>query len=352
MKNHNILILFYSFLICGFIFGATGCADKIGTPASSGANLRGNIAYENQDNANPVSSQKPMEFLTNSDGSNPQPLGNKFVTGSANGKMLYLTGDTVHGLIQFGISNNDGSNSLIFYQLPMVTSPSLSSFPIISPDASHIAFTLQDSGSSTCHLYVMPTNSGNVQEISKNVDPVTQYTFSPDGNSIAYYTGTQSTQSDIELAHLDGTIYKILIKVANPGLENQGAVAWSSDGIKIAYVDFPTLYSINTDGSQRQRVADSGLYPAWSRFGDSLAYEGSTGDIIMTPDLGITKIDLTNTPLQGEKNPQWSPDDKQILCLTWTGDIDQATLSLRLINVAAKTSSIIASPAMYPVYLN
>jgi Tol biopolymer transport system component len=380
MKKFYVLILFYSFLLFGFILGATGCADKISTPPLTGSTAdAGKIVYVKVDLAQDTT-LLGQEYMINADGSNAQlapqdwpGLENGIISTAKNVVLSVVGIDTIYNKntdsayhsenVRLLVSNNDGSNNVHLYSgshshrlRPLLCS--------LSPDGYYAAYVVHDSAGPN-RLFVVSTNGGQPVQISANIDEHTggPPVFSPDSRSIAYYTDTYNggpgpDTRTIETTHIDGTSVSTLTTITNPGSSESASIAWSPKGDLIAYNDYPvltltayvSLYAIHSDGTQKTLIADTGLSPAWSPTGDTLAYAGSPGDIILTSDLGVTKINITNKPLEQEGDPQWSPDGKKIVCMTGIGK-SNSTTSLRLIDVASKTSSIIATPGILPLYL-
>ena len=148
--------------------------------------------------------------------------------------------------------------------------------------------------------------------------------FSPDGQTVAYFQGT-----DISTIGRDGTHVRSLERLAhNAEGDAHQRLAWSPDGTKIAYVMADDIWVMNADGSDfRQLTTDPGgdYQPAWSSQ-DVIAYwhgakSGQDGgppnsEIYTIPASGGTPTRLTHDDVSNIA-PAWSPDGTQLVY--WSG---------------------------------
>lgn len=196
--------------------------------------------------------------------------------------------------------------------------PSTDREPVWSPTGKHILFVSDRRG--VLDLYLMDPNGANVRKVFRASADRRHPTWSPDGKRIAYVK-----RQVIYIATIDGETEERIAKVGERG----GSPAWSPDGSELAFVRkepegyqlvlvnvqtlteknlFPqagpwiynpswspdgskiafswwdeatetsTFYSINRDGSGRQKIFVPGRRsrrPVWSPHGDELLYEDS-----------------------------------------------------------------------------
>ena len=194
--------------------------------------------------------------------------------------------------------------------------PSTDREPVWSPKGEHILFASDRSG--ILDLYLMDPNGANVRKVFRVSAPRTHPSWSPDGKKIAYvkrqaiYTATIDGEMEEQIAKVgerggspawspDGSelafvrkepdgyqlvlinvqtlAEKMLFPQAGQWIYNP---SWSPDGSKIAFswwdeaTDTSSLYSINRDGGDRQKIFAPGRRsrrPVWSPHGDELLYE-------------------------------------------------------------------------------
>jgi len=106
---------------------------------------------------------------------------------------------------------------------------------------------------------------------------------------------------------------------------NEGSLAWSPDGRKIAFVRdrdensdgyHPEIYVMNSDGSGQGRLTQRGSSPLWSPDGRQIAFrssrDGTTELYVMNAD-GSGQQRLTDTAQDGARvqyHFAWSPGQK------------------------------------------
>ena len=202
------------------------------------------------------------------------------------------------------------------HQRNLTKHPSTDREPVWSPTGEHILFV--SDRIRMPDLYIMDPNGANVRKVFGVLAHRTHPSWSPDGKKIAYvkrqaiYIATIDGEQEAQIAKVgerggspawspDGSelafvrkepkgyqlvlvnvqtrTEKMLFPQAGQWIYNP---SWSPDGSKIAFswwneaTDTSTLYSINRDGSDRQKIFAPGRRsrrPVWSPHGDELLYE-------------------------------------------------------------------------------
>src|SRR5256712_12598100 len=82
------------------------------------------------------------------------------------------------------------------------------------------------------------------------------FSWSPDGQNIAFEGGSDATSYGIYVVNVDGTHLRLLTASSNL----TWGLAWSPDGAQIAFADSPDgLFAMNADGNAQGNLA-SGIY--------------------------------------------------------------------------------------------
>jgi dipeptidyl aminopeptidase/acylaminoacyl peptidase len=148
-----------------------------------------------------------------------------------------------------------------------------------SPDGQRIVFTRHDANGDSVGLFIVKTNTGQVQEIA--ADPLLNLTpdWSPQGNAIIFSRHvSHDARGSIWVIHADGTGLR---EINVPGLACGGAnadpngvgchgVRWSPDGQKIIFAATKpesgrNIYTASSDGGDLTQVSFDGFDddPAW-----------------------------------------------------------------------------------------
>jgi Tol biopolymer transport system component len=131
-----------------------------------------------------------------------------------------------------------------------------------------------DTERGTSHLMRYSSGNATVEDLSKSLDVEdAEANYSPDGNSIAFArkfldAAHWSLGRQIWIMNSDGSGAHPITDEAD---YNHYDLAWSRDGLKLAYVRFdesklstpPELWMVNSDGSNAVQLVIGGYSPVW-----------------------------------------------------------------------------------------
>ncbi len=187
--------------------------------------------------------------------------------------------------------------------------------PMLSPDASRIAFSSNRDGQ--WHIYVINVDGTGLVRVTSDSLTDAQPSWSPDGTRLVFSTGSMSALGvGLRTIRSDGTDLRV---VTTSGAD-QGP-AWSPDGSRIAFARAGNIMVIGPDGSGLQQLTDSipnATDPAWSPDGARIAFSGfppggQAPDIFVMQADGSGQANITATPTMGEVQPAWSPDGAHVI---------------------------------------
>jgi len=137
--------------------------------------------------------------------------------------------------------------------------------------------------------------------------------WSPDGKRLAY-----AANGGIAVINADGSSRELL---RSPKDRFDRAPSWSPDGAWIAFAssgpqEYPGIWAMRADGSERRQLVRSGAAPAWSPDGSRIAFHAPRAQIEFVSPNG--KLLSPRPPFRAgasvgiDGSPVWSPDGKNI----------------------------------------
>ncbi|MDP4198111.1 MAG: hypothetical protein Q8922_01625 [Bacteroidota bacterium] len=362
----------FLFLLVASLLAAS-CRDKVGPvdppggpPSSTSDEGMGRLVYNAgdirvRDGLGPVTLIDSIgSFIRNLQATLPS-VNTSGVWSCGDGRFVWIAVDTTwpNGVNDVVVTNNAGTLNSIVYQ---DSGDALVAFPIISPDGSHVAILMRGGApAGSRRLLVMTLQSSGDSVVAVDPHFVSTFVaqaaipcFSPDGTRIAFLDNSGSDQwGNLVVSTIDGSsATTIATHVIGGGDLGLWTVDWSKFN-KLAFTDGGLVRVMNSDGSSPILI-DTGVIPTWSPDGKTLAYSSSSssvgGDIMLTSDLGATKINLTNDALNNAF-ASWSPDGKKIVYTqNFTSTID-VTPSIVSINIATHSKKTLAASGYFPIWL-
>ena len=201
--------------------------------------------------------------------------------------------------------------------------------PAWSPDGSRIVYGVSRPAAEA-GIYVVDSDGGNIELLTASSSDAPPE-WSPDGSRILFLSGDAV---EFFVMDPDGgnprSVASLGVRgghVLSPGVSEQQSTdgvddplkmidvifqeaVWSPDGSRIVYNDGRSLYVINADGSNSQRVvvARCGVVPSpvWSPDGTRISYEGRGYIVIVDVETG------RSVSIFDSAKPIWSPDGTRI----------------------------------------
>ena len=208
---------------------------------------------------------------------------------SPDGKRLALTvGEIARGDIQVYDWQHDTMTRLTFTQTNLL--------PVWTPDGKHIVFASQSPGANSIR-WIRADGAGEAQTLLEGKGILTPYSFSPDGQRLAFHEQGVDTGFDLWTLPLDlsdsGHSKPARPEVFLRTPFDEREPAFSPDGRWIAYssnesgrfeVYVRPFSGAAPSGSGKWQISTSGgLHPIWSRNGRELFYESPDARIMVAP---------------------------------------------------------------------
>ena len=195
------------------------------------------------------------------------------------------------------IVNTDGTNLTLIDRIDYAEDGGFGNFAW-SPDDSQIVYVRSYDNYWDKSYLILFDISNNTHTVLQTEGNVCSPKFSPDGTQIAYCA---TVESDITYVH---------------SLNNHH------------------IYKMDVDGNNNQLIIQEASYPQWSSQGDKIVYlisgqDGSSQISVANAD-GSGQKQLTSSvspgwwdtgfPRDGNSNPQWTPDGKKIVYVSWENE--------------------------------
>jgi len=166
-------------------------------------------------------------------------------------------------------------------------------------------------------LLVMPAVGGRLLALIESAPgphEVQAPVWSSSGRQIAFLSRRGESTFDLDVVNADGSGRRTLIDGAT-----SEPPSWSPDGLKIAFESLRDngVYTVNADGSGRQRLARDSKDPAWSPDGRTIAFFSGAKIYLMNAD-GSKHRPLTR-PHADVRDLAWSPDGRKLAFLQGRG---------------------------------
>jgi Tol biopolymer transport system component len=148
--------------------------------------------------------------------------------------------------------------------------------------------------------------------------------WSSGGRQIAFLSRRGVDNFDLDVVNADGSGQRTLTHGAT-----REPPSWSPDGLKIAF-ESGGVYTVNADGSGRQRLARDGRDPAWSPDGRTIAFFSGATIYLMNAD-GSEHRALTRRQAE-PRDLAWSPDGRKFAFLQRKGGCGPGCYDIYVVN--------------------
>ena len=223
--------------------------------------------------------------------------------------------------------------------IPLTTYPGRESFPALSPDGSHIAFTWGGEKDDNPDIYVRLIEGGNPVRVTDSPAEDLNPVWSPDGQTLAFYRHEPEADGLYLVSALGGAERKLTTVYANRfHFGPYTWLDWSPDGKGLVVTDKSSaqepfsLYLLDPERGEKRRLTTppatviGDCSPAFSPDGKMLAFVrvvgAAVGDVYLVPTSGgeATRLTLDN---QCINDLAWTPDGRKIVFSSRRDGIDR-----------------------------
>ncbi len=264
-----------------------------------------------------------------------------FGAGSLMGTKIYFVSDR-NGHKEIWSMNYDGSD-----QKPFTSYRTITTFPVVSPDGTKIAFTTYpiraasggrpgSEGQPKIFIHSLETGRKLVylnQDASMNAAS----DFMPDNRHLLIYSTAAGSYSQIFMTDIDGGGFRRITNTRSIEVE---AKVNPKTGADIVFVSgrggTPQIYKMNIDGTDVARLTTGegdAVNPAWNPDGQHIAFAWTRGfepgnfNIFIMDVASQELIQLTHGAGRNE-NPSWAPDGTHLVFSSKRGRNTQIYTSL------------------------
>lgn len=305
-----------AFILFSMLLVVTSCASKQGDTPNGGISERIAFASARDGNAD--------IYIVDVDGGNLKKLSKTFLgasspTWSPDGSKIVFITSVKGGSAEIRIMNADGSQ-----QKPIFDNGGYFSDLVWSPNGKIIAINTPSEEFEDPKIAFINPNGDEI-EVPKSVNlQGRSISWSPDSKKIVFSSKTDILQNEIFVFDFDDGSLTQITHTADKFLTNYSPV-WSTDGGHIAFVrsdpsDIQTydaeIIVIEPDGSNPMRLTNQAdkAYPiAWSPDGAKIAFHFHHNIFVMNSD-GSNRTQLTDSGWDG--GSVWSPDSSKIAFLS------------------------------------
>ncbi len=205
-----------------------------------------------------------------------------------------------------------------------------SSYPILSPDGSALAFL--GFGDSGAEVFIANIAGTSVTQLTRNEFSEEHLSWSPDGKRLVFASALKDMggylMNDIFVIGADGSGIVQLTNNASANLDP----SWSPDGKRIVFTRDRDIYVLELDTMNETRLTDDGLdmRPVWSPAGDRIAFislrDSECDGITIADGVQFCTTAIYFMDADGSNSVLWLKDNKQIVDIAWlplAGSVDQ-----------------------------
>jgi Tol biopolymer transport system component len=291
-------------------------------------------------------------IAVNADGSNRQVIGNGVViTSPHNGKTAYLV-SVNDSTTELYVAQTSGAGPVLVHRFEY--HPSIETGEriqglgtVLSPDGSQIVYIsrmlpVADPFTDEGQIYIISASGGTPRPLADRIGHEITPAFSPDGQRIAYYDDS----GNLRVVSTSGGTAFVVADSAYAHHDGFSRIEWSPDGSRIAFTrqnespsgsDICTVAPNGSDLRNLTATADDGMWPTWSPDGKKLVYLSDSDGHLYTINADGSGRQRVATPSdeQIDLYPEWSPDGKKIIYTAYYGDPDKAPGTIRVLDLSS-----------------